>query len=65
MADTTYTWADLEALGPQWEALFGKGLPKGFVIMPIHVPLIRQCIAERSTVPLDRYVQSLGTHVTY
>ena len=56
MADTTYTWEDLEALEPQWEALFGEGLPKGFEITPSQVPLIRRCLAERSTVPLDRYV---------
>ena len=65
MADDTYTWEDLEALEPQWLALFGGPLPKGFEVTPSQVPLIRQCLAERSTAPLDRYVQSLGPHVSY
>ena len=65
MADTAYSWEDLEALEPQWLALFGGPLPKGFEVTPSQVPLIRRCIAERSTVPLERYVESLGTHVTY
>ena len=65
MADAAYTWADLEALEDEWLALFGTPMPKGFVIKPSQVPLMRRCLAERSTVPLTRYVQSLGAHVTY
>ena len=60
-----YTWADLIALEAEWLALFGDPMPKGFVITPSQVPLMRRCLAERSKVPLKRYVESLDPLVSY
>ena len=65
MADLAYTWEDLEALEDDWLALFGDPMPKGFEITPSQVPLMRRCLVERSTVPLNRYVESLDPLVSY
>lgn len=58
MAD--YTMDDLEALEPEWEKVFGDMMPKGFEITPDQVPVMRQCIDERSQAPLEAYVATLG-----
>ena len=57
--DTNYTTDDLLALAPEWERVFGESMPFGFVIGPSDVPLMRQCIRERSMKPLDDHIKSL------
>ena len=57
---TTHTWADLEALSPEWEAVFGESIPMGFEIQPEQVPMMRQCIREKSREPLRNYIESIG-----
>ena len=54
-----YTWQDLEILVPDWERIFGETLPRGFVIGPDQVPMVRECIEKRSKRPLDLYIKSL------
>lgn len=59
MTTETYTWEDLFDLREPWEETFGEALTYGFGIYPAQVPLLRQCIAERSQEPLNRYMAEL------
>lgn len=60
----TYSWADLETLDPEWQEIFGEPIPRGFGVMPAQVPIIRECIAQRSQAPLEAYIKGLGTGIT-
>ena len=60
-----YTWEDLDDLAPEWERIFGKEMPRGFVIGPDQVPIIRECIEKRDQEPLDRYVKALPRDLMY
>lgn len=64
MAD--YTWMDLEALRPEWEAAFdGAPMPMGFEVTPDQVPVLRKCIARKSQEPLDAYVSGLDEDLIF
>ena len=47
--------SELDELRNEWEAVFGDGMPWGFGIGYDQIPILRQCIAERSKEPLRTY----------
>ena len=55
----TYTMDDLFALAAEWEQVFGESMPAGFEIGPSDVPLMRQCIRERSRQALNDHIKAL------
>ena len=59
MTSETYTWDDLMALRKPWEETFGETMAYGFEIGPDDVPLLRQCIAEKSRERLRRHIEEL------
>lgn len=61
----TYTMADLERLGPQWEKVFGDTMPMGFEVGPEQVPIFERCIRKNSREPLAEYVASLPADSLY
>ena len=54
---------EFDELRDEWEAVFGDGMPWGFGIGEEQLPLLRQCVAERSQEPLRAYwaAMPLGT----
>ena len=48
-----YTMDDLLALQPDWLETFGEDLAYGFEIMPPQVPMLRQCLREKSRAPSE------------
>ena len=61
----TYTMADPERLGPQWEKVFGDTMPMGFEVGPEQVPIIERCIREKSRELLAEYVATLPAGTSY
>ena len=61
----SYSWEDLEALRPEWERVFNTGMPMGFEITPDQVPMMKQCIEEKSEAPLEAYIASLDPLKSY
>ena len=55
-----YTLDDLEALQPGWLETFGEDLPFGFEIQPAQVPMLRQCLSEKSRAPLRAFINTLA-----
>ena len=51
------TWEDLEELRPQWEETFGEPMPMGFHVTPDRLGLMKKCLKEKSTKPLDDFVE--------
>ena len=54
---------DLEALRPGWLETFGEDLPFGFEIQLAQVPMLRQCLREKSQAPLDAFIRTLAGRV--
>ena len=54
-----YTMDDLLALQPDWLETFGEDLAYGFEIMPPQVPMLRQCLREKSRAPLRAFIATL------
>ena len=61
--DETFGWADLEALDPEWIDIFGDTIPRGFGVGPAQVPILRECIEQRSQAPLEACIEGLGTDI--
>ena len=55
-----YTMDDLLALQPRWLETFGDDLAYGFEIMPPQVPMLRQCLREKSKAPLRAFIKTLA-----
>lgn len=52
-------WSELFALARAWKRRFGENLGVGFEIGPADVPLIRQCLDQGSTQPLEDHIRRL------
>ena len=55
-----YTMDDLLALQPRWLETFGDDLAYGLEIMPPQVPMLRQCLREKSKAPLRAFIKTLA-----
>ena len=55
----------LDELRSDWTALFNEPMPWGFEVGEEQIPMLRQCIAERSKAPLEVYIQSLPSGRIY
>lgn len=56
---------DFEDMRDRWEAIFDESMPWGFEIGEEQVPMLRQCIAERSKAPLQAYIDSIPKNRLY
>lgn len=56
---------DLDELREDWMAVFGEGMPWGFEVGEQQIPLLRQCVEERSREQLNDYIRSLPANRLY
>ena len=61
-SDTTQEVLDLMA---EWQAIFGEPMPWGFEVGENEIPILRQCIKQKSQQPIEDFVRSLPTDRTY
>ena len=54
-ADLRDAPTELDGLREDWEAIFDESMPWGFGIDVEQIPILRQCIAERSQDALEAY----------
>ena len=60
-----YTWDDLEALRPAWCETFGQELAMGFEIGPAQVPMLQECLKQKSQALLKAYIKAIPDDVIY
>lgn len=49
----------------EWRATFGEHMPWGFEVSQNEIPILRQCIEQKSQQPIEDFVRSLPTDRVY
>ena len=56
---------ELWEIREQWQQTFGQDLAIGFVIKDAEIPMLKRCLAVRSTRELDEYLDNLPADTLY